>query len=493
LTNLIFGLSAMNLPMHPTHRDRFRSLATAILLACAAAARGEETGPPVTFDDHVAVILRKNCVQCHGDGKQEAGLNFAGYSSVLKGGSGGKVVEAGRSSASRLYGVITEADPGARMPPDADPLPADAIAMIKRWIDSGLRENAGSSAVAMRTLGFKPAAADAQEDAGPAPLPEGLAAVEKPATQRPFPIVALAASPRAALAAASGYGFVDFFVPESRQPLGAVAFAEGEPLVVRFSRSGRRLLVAGGMPVETGVAAVYDVATGKRLAAVGQEPDAVQAADLSPDERMVALGGTSRIVKAYSTENGELLYSLDKHTDWITAVAFSPNGKYLVTGDRTGNIHLWEAKNGGVVLPLAEHKGSIRGLSWRSDSGVVASCGDDGTVVWWDVADGFPVVTKADAHPPQKPPGTYGTVANGVLDCAFSPQGELVTCGRDRTVKIWTADGKEKKSFPLPADAPAGGPPPRIRVIPTRVAVSFDGSTVMAGDSAGGLHTWKAD
>lgn len=492
----------MSLRVHPADRGRSRVVVAAILLAGAATARGDEAGPPVTFDDHVAVILRKNCVQCHGDAKQEAGLNFTGYASVLKGGGGGKVVEAGRSSASRLYGVITEEDAGARMPPDADPLPAEAIALIKKWIDTGLRENAGSSAVAMRTLGFKPAAADAQADAGPAPLPEGLPAVERPATQRPFPVVALAASPRAALAAVSGYGFVDFFVPESRQPLGAVAFAEGEPLVVRFSRSGRRLLVAGGLPVETGVAAVYDVATGRRLAAVGQEPDAVQAADLSPDERMVALGGTSRIVKVYSTETGALLYSLDKHTDWITALAFSPDGRYLVTGDRTGNIHLWEAQGGGVVLPLSEHKGSIRALSWRSDSGVVASCGEDGVIVWWDVADGFPVVTKANAHPPQKPPGTYGTVASGVLDCTFSPQGELVTCGRDRTVKLWTADGKEKKSFPLPAEAlpagapaaaaAAGGPPPRIRVIPTRVAVSFDGSTVMAGDSAGRLHSWSA-
>jgi hypothetical protein len=28
-------------------------------------------------------------------------------------------------------------------------------------------------------------------------------------------------------------------------------------------------------------------------------------------------------------------------------------------------------------------------------------------------------------------------------------------------------------------------------VFPTRVAVSFDGGTVMAGDSAGGLHSWS--
>ncbi len=461
-----------------------------VAIAAATGARGAETGVPITFEDHVAVILRRNCVQCHGEGKQEAGLNFTSYASLLKGGSGGKVVEAGRSSASRLYGVITDADPAARMPPDADPLPPDAIAQIKQWIDTGLRENAGSSAVAMRTLGFQPAPVETG-DGGPPPLPEGLAVIERPTTRRPYPIVALAASPRAPLAAASGYGVIELVDPASRRPLGAVPFAEGEPLVLRFSRSGRRLLAAGGAPVEAGIAAVYDVVTGARLAAVGQEPDAVQAADLSPDERMVAIGCTSRLVKVFSTETGALLYSLDKHTDWVTAVAFSPDGRYLVTGDRIGNIHLWEAAGGGVVLPLAEHTNAIRALAWRSDSGVVASCGEDGLVVWWDVTDGFPVVTKANAHPPQKPPGTYGTVANGVLDCSFGLAGELATCGRDRTVKVWKADGGEKRSFALPDDGAEGTS--RIRVLPTRVAVSFDGKTVMAGDSAGRLHAWQVD
>ena len=480
--------------MHSTFASR-RPWAILMLVAttAAGAARGEEAGPPITFEDHVAAILRKNCAQCHGEGKQEAGLNFSTYASVMKGGSGGEVVVAGRSSASRLLGVITEADPAARMPPDADPLPADAIALIKKWIDTGLRENAGTSAVAMRTLGFQPAPVEPQGDAGPPPVPESLAAVERPATQRPFPVLALAASPRAAVAAASGYGVIELFEPASRRPLGALPFAEGEPLALRFSRSGRRLLAAGGLPVETGIAAVYDVATGKRLAAVGQEPDAVQSADLSPDERMVAVGCTSRLVKVFSTETGAELYALDKHTDWVTAVAFSPDGKYLATGDRIGNIHLWEAANGGVVLPLAEHKNSIRALAWRSDSGVVASCGEDGLVVWWDVTDGFPVVTKANAHPPKRPEGSYGNLANGVLDCAFGPQGQLVTCGRDGLVKLWSADGKETTKFSIGDDTPADATPPAgVKLLPTRVAISADGATVLAGDTAGRLHGWPS-
>lgn len=453
----------------------------------------EEAPAPVTFEDHVAGILRKNCAQCHGDSKQKAGLHFGSYSSVMKGGSGGAAVVAGRASASPLFNVLIKEDRTERMPPDADPLPAAEIELIKKWIDSGLREHAGSSAVAMRTLGFKPADAAESAQTGPPPLPSDLPSVERASLQRPFPVLAMASSPRAAVAAASGYGVIELFEPGSARSLGGLAFGEGEPFVLRFSKSGRRLLAAGGRPVETGVAAVYDVLTGKRLAAVGDEPDAVLAADLSPDERMVAVGGASRLVKVFSTENGSLLYSLDKHTDWITALSFSPDGRYLISGDRGGNIHLWEAKTGGVVLPLSEHKGSIRSLSWRSDSGVVASCGEDGLIVWWDVSDGFPVANKPNAHPPKRAAGVYGKVANGVLDCSFGPRGELVSCGRDRVVRIWDSSGAEKKVFQLPESDPTGAAGRKIRVFPTRVAVSFDGKTILAGDSAGGLHSWKLD
>ena len=456
------------------------SIVVVMLLTCPVIAA--EAEKPINFEEHVAGILKQHCLQCHGEGKQESGLNFASYAGVLKGGSGGEVVVAGRSTVSRLVEVITAEEEGERMPPDNDPVPPEQVAMIKKWIDTGLRENAGSSVAAMRTLGFTPTATASHD--GPAPTPQDLPAVDRPELRRPFPILALAASPRADFAAVASYGAVDL-IAEPEKPLGAIPFPEGEPHVLRFSQSGARLLVAGGRPVQTGIAAIFDVVTGKRLATVGDEPDCVIAADISPNERRVALGGSGRVVKVFSTEDGSLLHTLTKHTDWVTAIAYSPNGKLLATGDRIGNIHLWDAESGGVVLPLAEHKGSIRALSWRSDSGVVASCGEDGLVVWWDVKDGWPVASKANAHPPKRPEGVYGTVPNGILDAAFGPAGELATCGRDGTIKLWSAQGKEEKSFAISDDSPSG-----ITIVPTRVAVSFDGTSVLAGDSAGRLHTW---
>ncbi|MEY3175960.1 MAG: hypothetical protein RLZZ436_3874 [Planctomycetota bacterium] len=455
-------------------------LACLLLSACHAvhaADEGKTADKPTTWDDHVAPVFRRTCAACHGDGKQEAGLNLASYAGAIKGSGGGEIVVAGRASSSRLMQVLTSTEDGERMPPDGDPLPPETIAIISRWIDTGLRENAGSSAAAMRTLGFRAAGPDAA--AGPGAVPSGLPPVTRTPTRRPYSVLALTASPRAAVLAASGFEVIELFNPGNRESLGAIPFPEGEPLVLTFSRSGRLLLAAGGKPVQSGSAVLFDVATGKRLASVGEESDAIIAADISPDEKLVAIGCTSRLVKLYSTEDGSLKAAIDKHTDWITAVAFSPDGKYLATGDRIGNIHLWDGSTGGVILPLAEHRKSVRALSWRTDSAVVASCGEDGTVVWWDVKDGWPLANKPNAH------------KDGVLDCRFGPQGELATCGRDGLVRIWSANGQEIKNFPVAAtNPPSAASPPGVRLLPTRVTFSADGRTVLAGDTAGQLHSW---
>ena len=132
--------------------------------------------------------------------------------------------------------------------------------MISQWIDTGLRENAGSSVAAMRTLGFKAAPL---VDGALGAVPTNLPAINPIETRRPYPLLALATSPRAPVVAASRYTAIELLTPSSRSPLGTIPFPEGEPLAITFSRSGRLLLVAGGKPVRSG--AVDSPASGKQL------------------------------------------------------------------------------------------------------------------------------------------------------------------------------------------------------------------------------------
>lgn len=432
----------------------------------------------VTYEDHVRPILREHCFKCHGEDEQKADLNFSTYATLVKGGSAGDVVVAGRAGASLLFEAITRDDPEARMPPKRPPLPAEQIAKIRAWIDGGLHESAGSKSLAKaRDLSFVPTAEALAKPSGPLPMPGRLPPISLTLTRRPLPIVGLAASPWAPLVAVSGHAQVRLIHAQTREPLGELAFPEGEPYVLRFSRGGKLLLAAGGRPVQLGKAVLFDVLTGKRLAEIGDEIDAVLAADLSPDQQLVAIGGSGRVVKVYSTEDGKLHYKLVRHTDWITALAFSPDGKQLATADRAGGIHLWDAETGGILLSLADHSAAVRAVAWRSDGRVLASGGEDGKLILWDAADGWPTVTLASAHAPTRPPGTFGKLAGGVLDVAFAADGRLASCGRDKRVRLWDSGGKLLQTAECDA-------------LPTKVAVSFDGRTLIAGDAAGELHDW---
>lgn len=433
----------------------------------------------VNFEEHIKPIFREHCLKCHGEDEQKADLNLQTHASALKGGSGGAALVAGRAGQSLLFKSITDPDDGARMPPKKPMIPQAQIALIQRWIDSGLREtSASASLVAARDLSFKPvsgAGLKPAEPAMPGPLPE----VKLPQMRRPMPVLTLDASPWAPLVAVAGQEHVRLFHAETQQEAGRLPFPEGEPHLVRFSRDGAVLMVAGGRPVESGKVVLFDVKTGKRLSSLGDEVDAVLSADLSADQKSVALGGSGKVVKVYDTGTGKLRYKIQKHTDWIMAVSFSPDGKTLATADRAGGLHLWEASSGRILLSLNEHKASIRALDWRADSRMLASAGEDGNIIWWDVKDGWPAITKANAHPPARKPGTYGRIANGVLAARFDHAGRLCTAGRDSTVRLWDPQGRELQSFALTGAQPLSA------------ALSFDGKTVVGGDTAGEVHFWN--
>ncbi|MDH4411008.1 MAG: hypothetical protein QE273_15430 [Verrucomicrobiales bacterium] len=445
-----------------------------VLFLVTSAAAADEV---ITFDEHIKPIFREHCQKCHGEDEQKADLNLATFADILKGGSGGEAVVAGRASTSLLFESITAEDEAERMPPKKPPLPEDQIERIRQWIEGGLRETSASqSMVAARDTSFQPA--NPLQFDGPPPMPEGFPAFTPPALKRPLPVIAMATSPRAPLLAVAGHEQVALLDANSQKPLGSLPFPEGQPNVIRFSLDGRVLMVAGGKPVQSGSVVLFDVKTGKRLTTIGDETDAIIAADLSPDQQLVALGGSGKAVKVYGTADGKLRYKLEKHTDWITSLAFSPDGKRLASADRAGGIHLWDTAGGGILLSLSEHKAAVRALAWRADGRLLASGGEDGLLVWWDANDGWPVVNKPNAHPPARTEGQYGKLPNGVLALAFGPKGELLSAGRDRQVRLWKADGGAVKNFPTES------------ALPLQTGITSDGKTLVAGDDAGGIRWW---
>lgn len=434
---------------------------------------------PISYDDHIKPIFREHCLKCHGDDKQKADLNLQSFAAALKGGSGGEAMVAGRSSQSPLFQAITDPDDEVRMPPNKAAIPQEQIAMIQKWIDTGLRENSGSeSMLKSRDTSFQPAKNTGTRPENPA-MPQDYAKLETAKTIRPLPVLAMDTSPWAPLLAVAGQEHVRLIHTETEKEVGRLPFPEGIPNVIRFSRDGAVLMVAGGRPVESGSVVLFDIKSGKRLTTIGDELDAVLAADLSPDQKLVALGGSGKVVKVYSTANGELVYKIEKHTDWITSVNFSPDGSKLATADRAGGLHLWDARSGGIILSLLEHKKSIRAVDWRSDSKMLASVSEDGKAIWWDISDGFPAWNKSNAHPPERPVGVYGDIPNGILSARFSPMGNLITTGRDQSVQVWNPNAELIRKFQIKTGLPISS------------VMTADGKAAISGDTDGKVVFWR--
>lgn len=438
------------------------TLAASWLLAQGAAAQA------LNFEEHVKPIVRAQCIKCHNPDKAKGGLDMSSLDALLKGGGSGPVVRSGDGDGSRLVRCMTH-DEEPFMPPNASKRPDDEINTIRKWINDGLIERAGGAArKAAPANELKLAVVSVDKPDGPPPMPVGLPIESVTVGTRPGPVVAMAASPWAPLVAIGGDKQVLLYHTETQDLLGVLAFPEGMPHVIKFSRNGKLLLCGGGVGAASGRVAIWDVVTGQRVATVGDELDAVLAADLSADHSLVALGGSDKLVKIYSVADGQLVRKIKKHTEWITAIEFSPDGVLLATADRNGGVVIWETQSGQEYQVLAGHTAAVTGMSWRRDSNVLATSGEDGSLRLWNADDGAQVRTWV-AH------------KEGALSVHFAANGRLVSSGRDKAARVWDAAGKELKAIKDFQD------------LVLQVAFTSDGRQIVIGDWTGKARVTDAD
>lgn len=117
------------------------SLALATLALAGRLSGAEPVVEPSTqglslFKEHVAELLKRHCLKCHGGKKTEASFDLATRESLLHGGDSGPAIVPGKSAQSLLVKLLRHDDEPA-MPYEEEKLPAQAIAQIADWIDAG--------------------------------------------------------------------------------------------------------------------------------------------------------------------------------------------------------------------------------------------------------------------------------------------------------------------------------------------------------------------
>jgi len=425
----------------------------------------------ISFQEHIRPIFKDHCLNCHNPDKSKAGLDLSTMAGVLEGGSGGKVVKAGVPDSSTLYLSVIHHDTVEPMPPKKPKLSQAKLDTIRKWVQGGLIENAGGKSQ-LRKISFDVGAGNTGRPKEPA-MPKNLGSVK---LIKGSPVTAMAVSPWAPLAAIARSGGIEYINLETNKALGSIAFPEGDIFDLKFSRNGSILLAAGGRGAHTGLVALYDVKSGKRIATLGDETDVILAADISFDHKLVAIGTPLKMVKIFEVKSGKLLHKIKRHTDWVTSVSFSPVDDRVATGDRNGGIHVWEATKGSILFTLSDHKLRIAQMAWRADGKMLASGCDGGKLILWDMKDGWPAKVQ-DAHKSRSNKDRY-TRSTGVLALDWSRDGTLVTTGRDRRVRLWKADGNRLKDF-----TDLGFLPTAVRIVPEKknlLVATFDGKLYTA-------------
>jgi len=421
----------------------------------------------ITYEQHVLPLFREKCVACHNQDKKKAGLVLDNYTKVMEGSSSGAVVKPGDADGSALYRSMAHKDEPF-MPPKSPMLPKESIDLIAQWIAGGALENAGSKTIIASKpkidIGLTSVVRGKPE--GPPPMPPKTLPLD-PVVRSPrgTAIIALASSPWAPLVAVGGQKQVLLYHSDTLELLGILPFPEGTPHVLKFSRNGSLLLAGGGHDGKSGRVVVWSVVKGERILAMGEETDAVLAADISPDQTQIALGGPSKVVRLYSTKDGKLLQEIRKHTDWVTALEFSPDGVLLATGDRNGGLFVWEAFTAREYFSLRGHTAAIAEVSWRADGNVCASGSEDGTIRLWEMENGGAIKTW----------GAHG----GVQSVRYARDGRIISCGRDRLTRLWDGNGTAQRAFEAFGD------------VALRTTFSHDGGRAIAGDWNGQILVWN--
>jgi mono/diheme cytochrome c family protein len=89
------------------------------------------------YRETIHPVFRARCANCHGALKQTSGLRLDAIQLIRSGGAGGPSVEAGKPDKSLLLDAVLGRNGVAKMPPEGEPLKAEQIDAITKWIAAG--------------------------------------------------------------------------------------------------------------------------------------------------------------------------------------------------------------------------------------------------------------------------------------------------------------------------------------------------------------------
>jgi WD40 repeat protein len=184
-----------------------------------------------------------------------------------------------------------------------------------------------------------------------------------------------------------------------------------------------RLLAVGGWfdkdsaPVPCcGNIRLIDFHTGEVQALLKGHSNVIDGLAFSPDGTRLISGSADRTARIWDVRSRKTLHVLEGHKDSIYAVAFSPDGSRAVTGSFDHTLRLWDAKSGTLIKPLEGHDEGVKFAAFTPDGKYVLSGSYDKTIRLWDARTGKFIKVLA-------------TQNRGVLSLSTTPDSKYVLSG----------------------------------------------------------------
>ena len=440
-------------------------LVVILAFACFSTLTADDSKPsaaedaPVSYYKQVLPIFQAHCQGCHQPAKANGKYVMSSFDALVKGGeSGEKAIVPGKPDESYLVEQITPEDGEALMPPDKPPLADAEIALIRRWIEQGAKDDTPENARRKYDMDHPPV------------------------YTRPPVISSLDFAPDGSQLAIAGFHEVLLVKADGSERIARLVGMAERIESVRFSPDGARLAVAGGLPCRMGEIQVWDVAKRKLLLSQPVTFDTVYGGSWSPDGKLIAFGAADNGVRAIDAETGEQVVAMAAHEDWVRGTVFSADGKSIFSASRDMTVKMTDVETQRFVGNVTTHtpgvlKGGQQAIERHPKRAEILVGGADG------VAKLFKMDVQAAPAGGGNPNQIreYEAMRGRVFDVRFSPDGVRAFAGSSLDGKgqvrayetdsgkvLWTLDVPEAAIYAL--------------------ACSPDGATLAAAGSDGQIR-----
>ncbi|MEK0447649.1 MAG: hypothetical protein RLZZ399_2970, partial [Verrucomicrobiota bacterium] len=276
-------------------------------------------GAPVSYYQDIRPIFQANCQGCHQPAKPKGGYVMTDFRKLISGGEkDGVAIVPGDVKKGSLLEQITPTNGSAEMPKNKPPLPEHEIALIRRWIAEGAKDDT-------------PADAKKHYD------------TEHPPQYSQLPVVAsIDFSPDGTLLAVAGFHEILLHRADGSKLEGRLIGISERIQSVRFSPDGRWLAASGGDPGRLGEIQIWEVATRQLKVSIPTTWDTTYGVSWSPDSKLVAFGCADNTLRAVEAATGKQVLQMGAHNDWVLDTAFSAKGDHLISVGRDMTAKLCE-------------------------------------------------------------------------------------------------------------------------------------------------------